>query len=138
MKKIVLFTLLLFTVISFSQSKKNVNYDKLSNPNPKNDLSTYLDDLVPNKYLKKARFQKNSKNIILYFNVNKEHKPFKISLSAYQPSDLYNSIKNAFKDYPLERLSIENFDRKNRYSLQIISKKGRRNIFNTRRNTRSF
>ena len=129
MKKIILITILLSAVVGFSQEDK-FDYEQLSNTNPKNELSKYLKDVVPRKYLKKARFLKNSKSIILSFKINKDNKPFAISISTYGSTDLRKAVITAFKKYPLKKLNIEKLDRKNKYSLQIISKKGNKPIFN--------
>lgn len=129
MKKLIIITLLLCSVVAFSQEDK-FDYEQLSNTNPKNELSKYLKDVVPRKYLKKARFFKNSKSIILSFKINKDNKPFAISISTSGSTDLRKAITDAFKKYPLKKLNIGKLDRKNRYSLQIISKKGNKPIFN--------
>ena len=129
MKKLIIITVLLCSVIAFSQEDK-FDYEQLSNTNPKNELSKYLKDAVPRKYLKKARFLKNSKSIILSFKINKDNKPFAISISTSGSYDLKKALTDAFKKYPLKKLNIGKPNRKNKYSLQIISKKGNKPIFN--------
>ncbi|SDS13457.1 hypothetical protein SAMN05216503_2080 [Polaribacter sp. KT25b] len=126
---LLLFSLFSF-LMSFSQSNESFDYETLSDPNPKNELSLYFKKEIPRKLLRKVRYLKDKNNILLSFNINKEDKPYNIKVSSYGSVDLDNEVKKAFKKYPLEKLNIENLDRKNSYLFQIISKKGSKNIFN--------
>ena len=126
---LLLFSLCSF-LISFSQSNENFDYDLLSDPNPKNELSLYFKKEIPKKLLRKAKYLKDKENIVLSFNINNENKPYNIQVSSYGSVDLDTEIKKAFEKYPLEKLHIDKLDRKNSYSFQIISKKGSRNKFN--------
>jgi hypothetical protein len=130
MKNILIVITFLFAFNGFSQ-EKNFDYKTFSKPNPKNELSLYLKKEVPKKYLKKARFKEKGTPILLSFRINNENKPFKVSVSSYGSSNLNDAIKKAFEKYPLEKLNIEKIDRSNLYHLQVISKKGWKNIFNT-------
>jgi hypothetical protein len=130
MKNILIVITFLFAFNAFSQ-KKNFDYKTLSKPNPKNELSLYLKKEVPKKYLKKARFKEKGNPILLSFKINNENKPFRVSVSSDGSSNLNDAIKRAFEKYPLEKLNIEKIDRSHLYYLQVISKKGWKNIFNT-------
>jgi len=129
MKNIFIVLTFLFALHGFSQ-KKNFDYKTFSKPNPKNELSLYLKKEIPKKYLKKARFKEKGNPILLSFKINNENKPFRVSVSSYGSSNLNEAIKSAFEKYPLEKLNIEKIDRNNLYWLQVISKKGWKNIFN--------
>ena len=126
---LLLFSLLSF-LMSFSQSNQNFDYEKLSYPNPKNELSLFFKKEIPRKLLRKANYLKNKNHILLSFNINKENKPYNIEVSSYGTVELEAEVKKAFEKYPLEKLNIENLNTKNRYTFQIISKKGSKNIFN--------
>jgi hypothetical protein len=129
MKNIFIVITFLIAFNGFSQ-KKNFDYQTFSKPNPKNELSLYLKKEVPKKYLKKARFKEKGNPILLSFKINKENKPFRVAVSSDGSSNLNDAIKRAFEKYPLEKLNIEKIDRSNLYYLQVISKKGWKNIFN--------
>jgi hypothetical protein len=116
--------------MSFSQSNQKFDYEKLSDPNSKNELSLYFKKEIPRKLLRKAKYLKDKNNILLSFNINKENKPYNIKVSSYASPDLNTEVKKAFEKYPLEKLNIEKINTKNNYTFQIISKKGSKNIFN--------
>ena len=129
MKKIV-FILFLYTVISFSQNKKDFDYEKFSNPTEDNELSMYFKKEIPKKVLKKIDFNNDRQNIVLSFSINKEKKPYRIQLSSFNGDDFEKAIIEAFKKYPLEKLNLHNFDSKNRYYLQIASRKRNKAFIN--------
>jgi hypothetical protein len=81
MKNIFIVITFLFAFNGFSQ-KKNFDYQTLSKPNPKNELSLYLKKEVPKKHLKKARFKEKGNPILLSFKINKENKPFRVAVSC--------------------------------------------------------
>ena len=93
----------LFTFFSilmvFSQSTKKFDYEKYSNPNPKNQLSLYFKENVDKKLLKKAEFFSDDKNIILSFYINQQGEPYKLNVTSKGSEEYYNAIKNTFKDY---------------------------------------
>jgi hypothetical protein len=112
MKNSVLFTVLLISVMCFSQSKTNFDYEKFSDPNPKNDLSNYFKTEIPKKFLRKATFQPKKNNIVLSFSINKENKPYRITVVTFGSTELQKLIKEAFEKYPLEKLNIASLDKK--------------------------
>ncbi|MFY9241397.1 MAG: hypothetical protein WAO74_00065 [Polaribacter sp.] len=130
MKNNILILLLISSFYNFSQSKENFDYQLFSNPDAENELSLYFNRNVSKELLNEARFQPEEKNIVLSFNINNENKPFRISINNFGSPDLRESILKAFENYPLEKLSIEKLEKKNRYSLQIISEEDGENIFN--------
>ena len=130
MRKIILLTLLF---ICNTINAQDISWEMKArghNPNPKNELSKYFKKEISKKHLKKAVFQRGKNNIILSFNINNEKKPYRINIPVFGSLELRKEIKEAFKKYPLEKLNLESLDPKNRYSLQIITKKGKKNIFN--------
>lgn len=130
MKNYLVLVFLFSFLMSFSQSNQNFDYEELSDPNSKNELSLFFKKEIPRKLLRKANYLKNKKTILLSFNINKENKPYNIKVSSYGSVDLDTEVRKAFKKYPLEKLNIEKLDTKNNYTFQLISKKGSRNIFN--------
>lgn len=130
MKNLFLSTLLTIFAVCISQSQNNFNYQEFSKPNPKNELSLFFKKEVPKKLLKKAVFLPKNNNIVLSFSINKENKPYRISVTNYSSKELKKAIIEAFKKYPLENLNLETLDKRNRYYFQIISKNKSRNIFN--------
>ncbi|QNM86817.1 hypothetical protein H9W90_06820 [Polaribacter pectinis] len=130
MKNLFLSTLLTIFAVCISQSQNNFNYQEFSNPNPKNELSLFFKKEVPKKLLKKAVFLPKNNNIVLSFSINKENKPYRISVTNYSSKELKKAIIEAFKKYPLENLNLETLDKRNRYHFQIISKNKSKNIFN--------
>jgi hypothetical protein len=129
MKNLVLF-LFLFSLISYSQTKKNFDYDKYSNPNEDNELSLYFKKEIPKKLIKKIEFSDDSKNIVMSFSINKENKPYRIKFSSFKGDDFEKAVIEAFKKYPLEKLNLNNFDSKNRYYVQIASRKRKKAYIN--------
>jgi hypothetical protein len=129
MKNYLLLLFLVSFLMGFSQSNENFDYEKLSYPNPKNELSLFFKKEIPRKLLRKANYFKNKKNILLSFNINKENKPYNIKISSFS-IELEAEVKKAFEKYTLEKLNIKDVNTKNNYTLQIISKKGSYNIFN--------
>ncbi|CAL2103357.1 TonB-like protein [Tenacibaculum sp. 190130A14a] len=127
MKK--LFLLLLVSSFSFSQTAKDELYDTFTSPNANNKLSNYLKEKIHPDLLKNITYPKNSKKIILSFQVNKENIPYRINLNTYLNKDLRASLKNAFKEYSLHNFTTK-LDTRKKYSLQIISNKGTQNIIN--------
>lgn len=129
--KLFFWVLIFFSFLnSFSQSINNFDYENISNPDSKNELSLFLKKEVPRKLLRKANFQPKKNNIVLSFSINKENKPYRILISAYRSKDLNEAIKNAFVNYPLEKLGLDVLNKRNRYYIQIISKKKSKIIFN--------
>lgn len=130
MKKFILNSVLLFFIVVTSHSQNNFNYQEFSNPDSKNELSLYFKKEVPKKLLKKAKFLPKKNNVVLSFSINKENKPYHISVALFGSKELSKSITEAFEKYPLENLNLDSLDKRNRYYLQIISKKDTKNIFN--------
>lgn len=130
MKKLFTLFTILSCFINFSQTTKTFDYQKNSNPNPKNELSLYFKKEIPKKLLRKARFLKNKENITISFYLNKENKAYNIDVASFGSGELNKSIIETFKKYPIEKLSIDSLSSNNRYSMQIINKKGKKNIFN--------
>lgn len=129
MKKLIFLLIVLIFLQGFSQEKE-INYLEDSNPNSKNELSLYLKENISKKFLKNIRYPRYTEKIVLSFNISKENKPVRISISNFGNSKAYNAIKGAFENYPLEKLGLQELSRKNRYFLQIISKENSKNIFN--------
>lgn len=130
MKKIIL--LAVFFIYNVMNAQK-INWESSTidhNPNSKNELSLYLKKQVSKRTLRKIKFQPKENNIILSFNINNENKPYRISINNFGGKELTEAIKEAFEIYPLEKLNLEDLDKRNKYYLQIISKKGSKNIFN--------
>ena len=130
MKKFILLTI--FFIYS-SINAQDIDWENNTidhNPNPKNELSKYFKKEISKKHLRKATFAPKKNNITLSFFINKENKPFGISINSFRSSELRKTIIEAFKKYPLEKLNLDSLNKRNRYSLQIISKKGAKNIFN--------
>ena len=114
----------------FSQSTKQFDYEKYSNPDPKNQLSLYFKENVDKKLLKKAAFFNNDNNIILSFYINQQGEPYKLNVTSRGSEAYYTAIKNTFKDYFEKYIGYDSLSSRNKYSLQIISKKGSKKIFN--------
>ncbi len=131
MKKNLIIVCLFSFLMGYAQTLKKFNYTTLSNPDIKNELSLYFKKEIPKKLLKNIKYPKNKTSINAYFYINKENKPYDIKTNLYSNNkDLEEKIKEAFDKYPLEKLNIKNLNSKNRYSFQIISNNGNKNIFN--------
>ena len=126
--------LLIFTIFSFfvgfSQTSSEFDYEKFSNPNPENELSLYFKKEIKKKLLRTARFQTKRKNITLSFFINNEGKPYHINITSFGSGDFNKAVISAFKEFSLDKFNSDSLDTRNRYSLQIVSKKGSKNIFN--------
>lgn len=123
--------LLLFSIlIIYSQSTKPFDYEKYSDPNPKNQLSLHFKENVDKKLLRKAQFFNNKKNIILSFYINQQGEPYKLNVTSRGSEEYYTAIKSTFRDYFKKYIGYDSLSSKHKYSLQIISKKGSRKIFN--------
>jgi hypothetical protein len=122
MKNLLVVTSLLFSLIAFSQTKVDFDYEALSNPNSENELSFYFNKEIPKKLLKKVIFAPKKHNVILSFSINKEKKPYNVKINNFRNPALKKAIIDAFKSYPLEKLQLANLNSKNRYHLQILSK----------------
>ncbi|APZ46736.1 hypothetical protein BW723_10770 [Polaribacter reichenbachii] len=126
--------LLIFTIFSFfvgfSQTSSEFDYEKFSNPNPENELSLYFKKEIKKKLLRTARFQTKKKNITLSFFINNEGKPYHINITSFGSGDFNKAVISAFKEFSLDKFNSDSLDTRNRYSLQIVSKKGSKNIFN--------
>ncbi|MBU3010066.1 energy transducer TonB [Polaribacter vadi] len=126
--------LLIFTIFSFfigfSQTNSEFDYEKYSNPNPENELSLYFKNEIKKKLLRNARFQTKKNNITLSFFINNERKPYNISVSSFGSFEFNKAVISTFKEFPLDKFSLDSLDTRNKYSLQIVSKKGSKNIFN--------
>ena len=129
-KNCLIIFIFLINISLFSQAQNDFIFEEFSNPNSKNELSLYFKNEIPKKLLKKASFQPKKNNIVLSFSINKENRPYRILITNYRNTELKEAIKVAFVKYPLEKLNLTSFDKKNRYYLQIISKKGRKKVFN--------
>jgi hypothetical protein len=130
MKKIIIITIFFIYNLINAQDIDWVKNAEGHNPNLKNELSLYFKKQVSKKYLKKAAFAPRKNNIALSFLINSQNKPYAIKINAFSNRLLKKEILEAFESYPLEKLNLKNLDKKNRYHLQIISKKGNKNIFN--------
>jgi hypothetical protein len=67
MKNYLLLVFLFSFLMSFSQSDQNFDYEELSDPNPKNELSLFFKKEIPRKLLRKANYIKNKKNHTCFF-----------------------------------------------------------------------
>ncbi|TXD46512.1 hypothetical protein [Polaribacter sp. IC073] len=130
MKKLLQLFFFFSFLISFSQSNTTFNYGKFTEPDAKNELSLYFKSEVPKKLLRRSVFAPKKNDIILSFSINKENKPYNIAINTFRSKDLYEAIVKAFEKYPLEKLKLDTLNSSNRYSLQIISKKKNKAIFN--------
>lgn len=129
MKKTIIILSFLYSFIGYSQTNNQLNSIQLSNPNPKNELSKYFKKKISSKLLKKVRYSKSSSSILLYFYLNNQNKPFGIKTNSYINPELRKEITNAFQEYPIEKLNLGELDKKKEYYLQIISKRGNKNVF---------
>lgn len=123
MKNFLLFFAIFTFFVGFSQTSK-LNYEQYSNPNPENELSLYFKKEIKKKLLRTARFQTNKNNITLSFFINKEKKPYDIKVTSFASYDFNKAVINAFKEFSLDKFSADSLDTRNRYFLQIVSKKG--------------
>ena len=119
MKKYLTIISLFSFLLCFSQSSQKFDYEKYSNPNTNNALSLFFKENVKKKLLKKAAFFKNNKNITLSFYINKEGEPYKLNITSKGTDDYYK-----------KHIGYDSLKSRNKYSLQIISKKGSKKIFN--------
>lgn len=124
-----LFALFSF-LISYSQNSDNFDFETYSNPDPESELSLYLKNKIKKKLLRNARFQTKKNNITLSFFINNERKPYSIKVSSFGSFEFNKSVISAFKEFPLDKFKSDSLDTRNKYSLQIVSKKGSKNIFN--------
>lgn len=122
-----LLLLCLFSIFSvFSQTKKGFDYEKHSKPDSNNELSLYFKNEIPNTLLKNITYQKNISNLIIYFYINRENKPYNIYLNSNRNSKLNSALKKALKNYFIKNSSLS-FSTQKKYSFQVISKKGNLN-----------
>lgn len=130
MKKYILITVFFIHSIVNAQ---NIDWTKITKdhkPDSKNELSTYFKKQVSMKNLNKAVFAPKNSNIALSFLINSKNKPYAIKINSFGNKLLKKEILEAFENYPLEKLNLVELDKKNRYHLQIISKKKDKYIFN--------
>jgi hypothetical protein len=128
MKKIA-FILFFLSFFSFSQTKE-FDYLHLSKPDTKNELSIHFNTEIPFKLLKDISYPKNKYTLNVSFLINKLREPYQINTSFKVSNNLYNAIKKALLNFPLEKLNLKSLDTKVKYSFQIIaSAKKHGNIF---------
>ena len=128
MKKIAII-LFFLSFFSFSQTKE-FDYLHLSNPDTKNELSIHFNTEIPFKLLKDISYPKKKYTLNVSFLINKLGEPYQINTSFKVSNNLYNAIKKALLNFPLEKLNIKSLDTKVKYSFQIIaSAKKHGNIF---------
>ncbi|WP_439132556.1 energy transducer TonB [Polaribacter sp.] len=128
-KYITIFTLFSILMV-FSQSTKKFDYEKYSDPNPENQLSLFFKEHVSKKLLKTTTFFNKDNIVLLSFYVNQQGEPYKLNVSAKGTDEYYTAIKNTFKEYYKKYIGYDSLNIGNKYHLQIISKKGRKIIFN--------
>lgn len=128
MKKILLLLLLCFVNLTFSQAKK-FDYKKYSFPNKTNELSLFLKENIKKKELKKVTFNQGINNVVLSFYLNERLEIFEIDVDT-KNFTLNRKLENLLSKFPLEKLNIPKPSPGKKYSLQIIEKEGRKNVFN--------
>ena len=128
MKKIA-FILFFLSFFSLAQTKE-FDYLHLSKPDTKNELSIHFNTEIPFKLLKDISYPKNKYTLNVSFLINKLGEPYQINTSFKVSNNLYNAIKKALLNFPLEKLNLKSLDTKVKYSFQIIaSAKKHGNIF---------
>ena len=129
MKYYAFIVLMCFSLIGFSQVSSNFNFEKYSQPDSKNELSLYLKKNISKSLLAEAKFPNKKNVILLSFSFNNEMEMYNIKTTTYN-RELNDAIVNAFEKFPFEKLNIDLTEQNKNYTLQIISKKKGRNIFN--------
>lgn len=130
MKKILLLFLIGSFTSTFSQTWNDLTNKQYNNANPKNGLSQYFKKEIPKRLLKDITYSNDLNYITLAFYINKENTAYGIKINSFRNKDLNEAIIKAFKNYPLESLNIENLEKDKLYYLQVIAKKGNKNIIN--------
>ena len=129
MKKLFLPFLLCFSFYCFGQLPSNFDFETHTNPDSKNELSTYFKNIIPKKLLKEVKSASKTGNIILSFNFNEEHEVFNLKTNSFN-SELNKLIISGFQNYPIKNLKLSEINSLNNYTLQIISKSKNKNILN--------
>lgn len=116
-------TLFLFISLScFAQSS-------ISDTDSKNELSLYLKEEISKKLLKKASYPKGKSFITASFCIDKNDEIYNFTTSNGD-IELNARLREAFENYPIDKLVPSNRGQAYKYSLKIITKKGSKNIFN--------
>jgi hypothetical protein len=113
---------------AFSQDKK-FNYQANTSPSVNNKLSIYLQNNFSKKELKKVSYNHAQNNIILSFYLNEKLEVFDIDVST-KNLEIDKKLEDIFTKFPIQELNINTPSPSKKYSLQIISKDGRKSIFN--------
>ena len=114
--------LLLLSVKNFSQAIENTAPALDTLPQSTKNLSLYFKSKIPKTLLKNITYPNKEGTIIIYFYINNEGNPFKISTNSYRNAQLNKALIKAFEKYPFTDRFL-NFKTTNKYSFQVISKK---------------
>lgn len=100
----------------------------VSETDSNNELSIYLKKNVSKKLLKKVSYPYGKSFISASFCIDKNNEIYNFTTSNIY-SELNDALKEAFKNYPIEKLVPTNRSQSAKYNLKIIAKKGSKNIF---------
>lgn len=109
---------------AFSQDKK-FNYQANTSPSVNNKLSIFLQNNFSKKELKKVSYNHAQNNIILSFYLNEKLEVFDIDVSTKNP-EIDKKLEDVFIKFPIQELNINTPSPSKKYSLQIISKVGKK------------
>ena len=108
------------------------SFQLVSQPNPYGELSLYLKENIDPKLLKNISYPQrefHGKTIRLEFKINKRNIPSQLRIST-GVEELDDTIKSLFKEFPIEKLHITEANKLGKNSVQLISRKNKRNIIN--------
>lgn len=138
MKHFLFLLFFLYATTGFSQSEYQAFIDKYeefalyAKPNKTNNLSKYFAKRIDSRLIDSYRITdtiKNKKYIYLTFNLDKSNKPIRIIVNSPY-SELNKSIREAFKDFDIEDLHINDKSQLNIYTLQILSQENNKMVIN--------
>lgn len=115
---------ILFVFIHLSCFAQN----NVSPTDPNNELSLYLKENVSKKLLRKTSYYPNAFIVRASFCVDKNDEIYNFKTTTTNKA-LNDALRDAFENYPIEKLIPSNRNQAKKYSLDVISKKGSKNIF---------
>ncbi|GAA4946748.1 hypothetical protein GCM10023314_20040 [Algibacter agarivorans] len=136
----ILFTILI-SLNSFSQFDADFateleSFQSISKPSPNSHLSQYLITNLGTKYLSRIKFsdkqKSNEKTIRLRFKISDKNRPTNMTIYAGN-RELNKNIMEVLKNYPVEKLGLNDSNKLGIYSVQLFSREKNRTIINASR-----
>ncbi|MDX8341344.1 hypothetical protein SLH46_19250 [Draconibacterium sp. IB214405] len=138
MKLLFVFIIALFSANCYAQPEgiptmsENESFQIVSQPNPYGELSLYLKENIDPKLLKNITYPQREfcgKTIRLEFQINKRNITSQLRIRT-GVEELDDTIKSLFVKFPIEKLHITEANKLGKNSVQLISRKYKKNIIN--------